>query len=225
MTPRRTEPVACASPMRRCPCRPAFFAQPSHRNAAPDPLHSVMTVNVPSLVGAGHAPPVGTSLLPETLRIAMDRNPIRRGRIAGHPRGQSGLRHVACPLCPATAANIPPSVGAGHAPPAGTSLPPETLWIAMDRNPIRRGRIAGHPCGQSGPQEHPPATPTPQWPQTFPILLSTLHSSLSTLHPALHSSLFTLQQIFPPSPALTQLTSPASDLSPKMPSFWAFKYE
>ena len=165
MTPRRTEPVACASPMRRCPCRPAFFAQPSHRNAAPDPLHSVMVVNVPSLVGAGHAPPAGTSLLPETLRIAMDRNPIRRGRIA---------------------------------------------W---------------HPFGLSGPQEHPPATPTPQWPQTFPILLSTLHSSLSTLHPALHSSLFTLQQIFPPSPALTQLTSPTPDLSPKTPSFWAFKYE
>ena len=65
------------------------------------------------LVGAGHAPPAGTSLPPETLWIAMDRNPIRKGRIAGHPCGPSGPRHVACPLCPAMAANIPPSVGAG----------------------------------------------------------------------------------------------------------------
>ena len=152
MTPRRTEPVACASPMRRCPCRPAFFAQPSHRNAAPDPLHSVMAANVPSLVGAGHAPPVGTSLLPETLRIAMDRNPIRRGRIAGHPRGLSGPQaHCAAAL----------------------------FRDSRKYSPICRGRIAGHPCGLSGPQEHPPATPYPAMATKFPPYfspLSTLHS-------------------------------------------------
>ena len=72
------------------------------------------------------------------------------------------------------AANGSLLVGAGHAPPAGTSLPPGTLRIAMDRTPtvgapqehcdttlfrdgrgrslIRRGRIAGHPCGPSGPR-------------------------------------------------------------------------
>ena len=60
-----------------------------------------------------------------------------QGTLAGYP----ARRRIACPLCSAMAADGSLLVGAGHAPPADTSLPPETLRIAMDRSPIRRGRI------------------------------------------------------------------------------------
>ena len=120
------------------------------------PLCSGMAANGSLLVGAGHAPPADTSLPPGTLRIRNGHKLHRRGRIAGHPCGPSGPRHVACPLCPATAANIPPSVGAGL-----------------------QGTLAGYPARRNIPL--PP--PTPQWPRSFPH--TSLHSPLSTLHSSL----------------------------------------
>ena len=134
------------------------------------------------------------------MRVALSRHDgnerplICRGRIAGHPCGLSGPQHVACPLCSATAADGSLLVGAGHAPPTGTSLPPETLRIAMDTNstvgavvpdaplalphhpgsvmatncPLSvgaglQGTLAGHPA-----RDMLPVRSVPRWPRMVP---------------------------------------------------------